>query len=58
MIIFNLIKKYYFSIFHEQENTKLNLFHLFQKKQIFRVLHAFSKFPTSKITKNQVSSVT
>jgi len=35
-------EKYYFSIFHEHKNTKLNHFHIFQKEINFRVLHPSS----------------
>jgi hypothetical protein len=31
-------EEYYFPIFHEHKNTKLNHFHLFQKGANFRVL--------------------
>ena len=30
MINFNLLKKYYFSIFHEHKNAKLNHFNYFK----------------------------
>jgi len=36
---FYLNEKYYFSIFHEHKNTKLNRFSSIFQKTIFRVLH-------------------